>query len=159
MIIGSQQPIQEWGSQAPVGCFSAPLSGPRATGVPKSKKNVTTLSGMVLGRQTMAFGTPKASFLVAKVLHAPEWQCPGRAPLRVRGIFGLAVWPLVVRWLWEISHLWEKIAPKGCGARGVGFFLVEGWSGEWACLLPWGHKVLSCVCVCVCVGVSVCVCV
>mmetsp|Transcript_128590 Transcript_128590/g.222139 ORF Transcript_128590/g.222139 Transcript_128590/m.222139 type:complete len:146 (+) Transcript_128590:164-601(+) len=35
--------------------------------------------GMVLGRQTIASGFQKARVPAAKVLHAPEWPCPGQA--------------------------------------------------------------------------------
>ena len=41
---------------------------------------VTTLPGMVSRRQTMAFGNWKARVSAAKILHAPEWPCPERAP-------------------------------------------------------------------------------
>ena len=59
---------------------SGPLTGPRATGVPKPEKNVSTLSRMVLGHQTISFGTRKAHDPEAQALHAPEWPCPRRAP-------------------------------------------------------------------------------
>ena len=76
MRLASKQQAASSKQASPAG----PLVGPRATGVPKSKKNVTTLSGMVLGRQTITFGTQKAGVPAAKVLHASEWPCPWQAP-------------------------------------------------------------------------------
>ena len=58
------------------------LGGRQSNRGPKTveKKMVPRDPGMVLGRQTITFGTRKARVPAAQVLQAPEWLCPGRAP-------------------------------------------------------------------------------
>ena len=90
---------------------------------------------MVLGRQTITFGTRKARVPAAEVLRAPEWPCAGRAPcgtasgpkmtqsnqksasvggprkfrcpsLRTKSTWVLFGWPL--------GRVWTHVAPKRC---------------------------------------------
>ena len=58
---------------------AGPLAGPRATRVPESGKNRHAIWDGV-GTTNNHLWTRKARVPAAKVLHAPEWPCPGRAP-------------------------------------------------------------------------------
>ena len=56
------------------------LGGAQSNRGAEMEKNVTTPSGMVLGRQTISFGIRKACVSAAELLRAPEWPCLGQAP-------------------------------------------------------------------------------
>ena len=55
---------------------SGPLVGPRATGVPKSGGNFTTLSGMVLFWPCLGPGSPETVSVGPKMGSFGPWICP-----------------------------------------------------------------------------------
>ena len=88
---------------------------------------------MVVGRQPITFGTRKARVPAAKMLHAPEWPCPGRAPSAQNGPKspktgpGASVggprrvrcpsrWTQSTRVLFgsPLGRFWTRVAPKRC---------------------------------------------
>ena len=120
---------------------------------------VTTLPGMVSRRQTMAFGNWKARVSAAKILHAPEWPCPERAPggtpsgpkLNKKGPWCLRGGPRKfccpkcwTKSTWVLIGLpfccvWPLVAPKRCplgpkmGSSGPECVLQAG-TKKWPCL-------------------------